>query len=512
MLGTGGVATTLGPFELIRKLGAGATAEVFLSTGPNARNEELIALKVMLPHLAEDEVTRRAFLHEGRTSALLRHPNIVEVFDVGEVEGRAYLTMELVHGWSVSALMKKMRAAKAWLPLDEACEIVGQAALGLHFAHEIRRPDGRPMGLVHRDVSPQNLIVSDQGAVKVVDFGLAKATAAQSTVTRSIKGKMKYMPPEQLKGEPLDRRTDVFALGAVLWELVTGQPLYSGSTEAEIFQQALINPPPHPDDVAPGLPREVVEVLLRAVERDPARRIPTAMALAQLLVPMVHRGQSGRALGARLASHFEPLPRTLDELSGKVPIAGPPTRRRSGLPAPPGRLKPPDPDTKDTIASLPPVLSDTANESRPSLPPTDTLADEGGDNSITLGTPGPKSPRRSWLIPALVGGGLAAVVIGVIVVSRSIKDDNEPKYSFEDSATPGTGRTAEGLPGTVIIDANVPAVITRGGKELGTTPAKLSLPPGKYKLKVATPDGALSTEVEVVVVAGGSSKRTVQLK
>ena len=536
----------LGPFELIQKLGAGATAEVFLASGPNARGEPLIALKVMLEHLAEDESTRKAFLQEGRTAALLRHPNIVEVFDVGEIEGRAYLAMELVRGWSVSAVLKKLKAAKETLPFDQGCEIVRQAALGLHFAHEIKGADGRPLGLVHRDVSPQNLILSERGEVKVADFGLAKATAAQATVTRGIRGKLKYMPPEQLKGEALDARSDVFALGAVLWELVTGQALYPANNEAEIFQQALFNPQLHPDEVMRGLSRALVDVLQKSVDRDPARRFQTALALAEQLLPLVQPGESAPKLGALIFKHFDPLPVSAD-LSGMAVTQQ--VKRRVPLPAPPSRLKPQGPDPREgaTIMSLPPVRpsgasgrSDNSNPTIVALTPLDTLHDQNATSATfpTL-TRNIRRPSR-MLVPALIFAGIGiftgAVVLGRYFNQRAsqrpaqatfeeIPIADAPQSEIDDPPAPAAvddpagakpansrKKVREVMRGFVTIDANVPALVTVGGKEFGMTPVKVTLPIGRHRLKVATPDGTLANEMDMTIIAGGNGRRTVLLR
>ncbi|GEM_PF-3268525 len=522
----------LGPFELIRKLGAGATAEVFLASGPNARGEDLIALKLMLEHLAEDEGVRKAFLQEGRTAALLRHPNIVEVFDVGEVNGRGFLAMELVRGWSVSALLKKMKLSKETMSPDEACEVVRQGALGLHFAHEIRGADGKALGLVHRDVSPQNLILSEKGEVKVADFGLAKATAAQATVTRGIRGKMKYMPPEQLKGEALDARSDVFALGAVLWELITGQGLYPGSSEAEIFQAALFNPQPHPDEVMRGLSRAMVDVLQKSVERDPARRFQTAQAMAEQLLPLV-QPDSGKKLGALIAKHFEPLPKSSNENAAPTQQV----KRRPGLLPPPSKLRGPAPEPREsaTIMSLPPVMDRSKGHSSPTimaLRPMDTLMDADGGSSETFSSL-PLRPKRRRLIAALVFAGLgiftASVVAGRYFSERHARRDFEEIPLAAEAGVepvevpaavdePGTKappkgkKSREGLRGFVTIDANVPALVSVGGKDFGMTPVKVTLPVGKHRLKVATPDGAMANDLEMTIVAGGNGRRTVLLR
>jgi serine/threonine protein kinase len=329
---------TLGPYVLYQRLGSGATAEVFLATGPNPRGYELLALKVMLSSLADARGSREIFLREARTSALLRHKHVVEIFEVNEVGGRPFIAMELVRGWSLSQLLKKMKEKGESFSVDEACELVRQSALGLHYIHEVRGTQGQVLGLIHRDVSPQNLIIDEEGLVKVVDFGLAKATAEAATQTGGLKGKLRYMAPEQLKGEGLDRRIDVFALGAILWELVCGTPLHPGPSEAEVFQQAFFNAQPHPDEVKRGLPRGLVEVLLGAVAREKGRRYPSALALAEALSPLAGVDVT-RRIAERVQRHFERLPRSRAELEGPVAPARGPSKPPVQLPAPPGKVE-----------------------------------------------------------------------------------------------------------------------------------------------------------------------------
>ncbi|MBX5483338.1 MAG: serine/threonine protein kinase, partial [Myxococcaceae bacterium] len=296
----------LGPFQIIRRLGSGGSAEVFLARGPTPSGEAELALKLILPHLADDGGHRAMLLREARMVMPLRHPNIVEIYDVGEVDGRTWLAMEYLSGWPFHTFLKGLRDQSLTLSLSEAAHLVREAALGLHHAHEATDEHGQPLGIVHRDVSPHNLMVSRDGHVKVVDFGLARATHTAATQTGGLKGKLRYMPPEQLRSEPLDRRADVFALGAILWDLALGQPLHPGPTEADIFQQALFLPQPHPDEVAPGLPRAFVDVLQRAVAREADRRFASALALADALVPFIH--PDAAAAVARLGECLQPSP------------------------------------------------------------------------------------------------------------------------------------------------------------------------------------------------------------
>ena len=308
--------TTFGPYELLRRLGAGGTAEVFLARGPNPAGEELLAVKLVLPHLLEDGRQRQALLREARAASVIRHPNVVEVYEVGEFDERPYLAMEYVRGWALNALLKRLRETGQSLSAAEACALVREAALGLHAAHEATDRSGAPLGLVHRDVSPHNLILREDGHLKVVDFGLAKATAATATQTGGMKGKLAYMPPEQIQGKPLDRRADVFACGAILFELLAGEKLYPGKSEAEILQQALFQPLPDLAKLRPELPLVLFEVMDAAIAREPGRRLPSAQALAEELAPFAPADTEAR-LAQRVQSLFEPLPRTAAEARGQ---------------------------------------------------------------------------------------------------------------------------------------------------------------------------------------------------
>lgn len=393
-----------GDFELLKRLGAGAQAEVFLAA---TRDEQLVALKVMLEHLTVRPESRDAFKREARTSSLLKHPNLVEVYEVGEEDGRPWISMELVRGWSLSTLLKKLRASGARLDQDEAAEVIRQAALGLHFAHEVKGRDGEPLGLVHRDVSPQNIMVSELGIAKVVDFGLAKATAQSETITATIKGKLRYMPPEQLKSQKLDRRCDVFALGAVLWELACGSQLYPGQSEAEVFQQALYSPQPHPDEVAKGLSRGMVSVLLATTQREVDKRMGSAKELAEALAPLSSPHARDK-LGERVAKLFEKLPRTLEEARG-IEHSGPTQStktKKAGVLAPPPKQasyvekKGPVPEGSDFRERRTDQVEAVYPAERPTVRPT-----RPERATIPQEKPAPPVPEE----PATDAGGLSAV-------------------------------------------------------------------------------------------------------
>ncbi|HVE84280.1 MAG TPA: protein kinase [Myxococcales bacterium] len=360
-----------GPYDLLQKLGTGATAEVHLAVGPNKAGASLFALKILLPHLSERPELRDQLLREAKLASFIHHPNVAEVFDTGEEEGRVYLAMEYVRGRPLSALLRALREqgpdGAGALTRSEACFIIREAALGLHEAHEAVDSRRRPLNLVHRDVSPQNVMVREDGRIKVVDFGLAKVTASEEAIAFTvggpgIKGKLPYMPPEQVRNEPYDRRVDVFAACAVLFELLCGRRLYPGTTEAELIQQALTLPLPDPLALAPDLPPELAEVLGRGLERDPQRRTGTAAELAEALGPFL-TGEPKGQLASRMEQFFDPMPRTVEEArmaalaqrtSGQsLGAVRPITRSRSGADV---RARPPTVELTAPGAAFPSAL------------------------------------------------------------------------------------------------------------------------------------------------------------
>src|SRR5438552_5671450 len=219
------MTTPIGKYKLLRLIASGGMAEVYLARQAGAAGfEKLVCLKRILPHLARDRQFVEMFLNEARLAARLDHPNIVSIYDLGEANGNYFIAMEFIDGPSLRAVHKLSAERNELLPIPEICKIISMAAGGLQYAHDLADDKGEPLHLVHRDISPDNLLVHRNGSAKVVDFGIAKAANSSSqTRTGTLKGKVAYMPPEQLRGEQLDRRTDVFALGVVLYELLTGK-------------------------------------------------------------------------------------------------------------------------------------------------------------------------------------------------------------------------------------------------------------------------------------------------
>jgi phosphate/phosphite/phosphonate ABC transporter binding protein len=282
----------LGNFEVLARLAKGGMAEILLARQQTTPGfSRLVVVKRILPHLAEEPDFVRMFLDEARLAALISHPNVVQIFDVGESEGEHFIAMELIAGPSVAAVCRLARSRARGLPVEVAVEIVIQACDGLHAAHELRDERGRPLDLVHRDVSPHNLMITEAGVVKLVDFGIAKARVSSvKTRTGTLKGKYPYMPPELCLGGAVDRRGDLFALGATLYELLTGERLFHRATDLATLKAITEERIAPPSELRPGLPAALDEAVGRSLEREVARRFQTA-------------AEMGLALRAALAAH-----------------------------------------------------------------------------------------------------------------------------------------------------------------------------------------------------------------
>jgi serine/threonine protein kinase len=273
--------TQLGKYQLLRRIAMGGMAELFLARATAIHGfEKLMVLKRILPQHAESEDFIRMFLLEAKLAATLHHPNIVQVYDIGEDEGTCFFTMEYVQGQDLRKLVRAARKAERALPLEHILHIVMGVAAGLHHAHEKLGIDGRPLGIVHRDVSPSNVLVTYEGGVKIVDFGIAKASAAQSgTVAGTLKGKIPYMSPEQCRGESVDRRSDIFSIGTLLWELTTGARLFTGENEFSIINRVAAGAVPLPTSVRPDYPPELEAIVMRALTADREQRYASALDL-----------------------------------------------------------------------------------------------------------------------------------------------------------------------------------------------------------------------------------------
>jgi serine/threonine protein kinase len=304
-------------------------AEIFLAKSIGGHGlERHVVLKRVLPERARDPAFVTMFLDEARLAAQLHHPNVAQVYDIGKLGDSFFFTMEYVHGENVRELLARLQIQRRQLAIGDALTIIGGAAAGLHHAHERRGQDRTPLGIVHRDVSPSNVLVSYEGSVKVVDFGIAKANQrnAADTRTGSVKGKVAYMSPEQCKGRELDRRSDVFSLGIVMWELATGQRLYKYETDFDTMSAIVYQDVPAPSHLRPGVPAEVDRIIHTALAKDPDRRFATASELLEAIeTAAVRTGHplSTTSLGRTIRTVFGDRPEPWIALREEQAAAGP---------------------------------------------------------------------------------------------------------------------------------------------------------------------------------------------
>ena len=273
-----------GRYQLLKKIASGGMGQVLLAKKGEEGFEKLVVLKRILPHLVEDEEFFTMFRDEAKITMRLDHPNIARINEFGVEAGVHYIEMEYVAGEDVRRIEKRAAAAAKGIPIGVILRIIADAAAGLDFAHKARDTKGAPLGLVHRDVSPQNILVGFDGSVKLIDFGVAKAAGrAQHTATGILKGKFPYMSPEQAQGDELDGRSDVFALGIVLWEQLTGRRLFKG--ENDLATQRLVRAcqVPAPSSVEPSVPSGLDPITLKALSKDAKDRFQDAAELRNVL-------------------------------------------------------------------------------------------------------------------------------------------------------------------------------------------------------------------------------------
>lgn len=301
--------TQVGKYQLVSKLATGGMAEVFLARAEGPMGfEKTLVLKRILPHLAEDPAFVGMFFTEARVAAQLNHPHIVQIFDFGQADGTYYLAMEYIDGPDLRTLSARASETGVQLPPAFCAKVVSAACEGLAFAHDfVDAASGKHLGLIHRDISTDNLLLTRQGTLKVVDFGIAKASnQSHKTKTGLIKGKIAYMPVEQLQGQQLDRRADVYALGVVLYELLTGQYPFEATTDVSMMQAILFEPLVPASSRRPDLPPGLVPILDKALAKVREQRYPDCIAFQADLERFIH--STGQTVGARdLAQWVERL-------------------------------------------------------------------------------------------------------------------------------------------------------------------------------------------------------------
>jgi len=527
----------VGRYRLCFEIASGGMASVYLARaeGP-AGFEKLVALKRIHPHLAKEREFVEMFLDEARLASRISHPNVCAVFDFGEADGANFITMEFLLGESLSRVWKVLSTNEGeqdWARVARlSARIVADAAEGLHAAHELRGDDGNSLNVVHRDVSPQNLFVTYDGVVKVVDFGIARAAGKlHHTATGSVKGKFAYMAPEQAKRVPVDRRADVWSLGVVLWELSTGKRLFRQDTEVDTLVAVMNEPVMPPSRARPGVPSALDEVVARALDRDRETRYPNARDLARDLQRFLVR--QGAAVGPpevaewmrelfpeELARRQElidqarrvgsgPVPRISPRLAGD----GPSPVLHGAFPEVPSQmltrpLLPRRPSGRGTVW----VLSGIAM--LVGILGVFVVRAIQGDAAASRARHDPPAVLR----PAGPSGTVApqAVPRPIAEVQAPIEPGPGPEPATPPSvpAPPPSPapHPAAGPPGKV----NVAAVggwadIYVRGRRLGRTPTQITLPPGRHVIELRPFGEQPSRRRHVQVAPGGTARVVVEL-
>jgi len=280
----------IGKYLLEDLIASGGMAEIYLARTEGIGGfEKVLAVKRLHPHFAADNDFAEMLIHEARVAVQLNHKNICQVFDLEKHEGRYILAMEYIHGRDLSRLQGRFREMGALMPIELALYIMQETCSGLSYAHRKTDPRGQPLGLVHRDISPQNILVSFEGEVKIVDFGIAKASLhASSSESGQIKGKFQYMSPEQARGDRIDARADIFGIGAMLYELVTGARLYDEDDEARLLQRARRGQFLPPNALRSDIPEPLEKIILKALARDVRQRFQSAQDLQLAISHYLH--------------------------------------------------------------------------------------------------------------------------------------------------------------------------------------------------------------------------------
>ena len=279
-------------YEVSRRIAIGGMAEVFLATqvGPSGFRRQVV-LKRIHPHLADEPQFLSMFLNEARIAADLSHPNIVHIYDLFQDGPTSYvIAMEYVHGETVFGLFRETRQKNVRISYGHIVRMIIAVCEALHYAWEEPSPDGRPRRIIHRDVSPSNILVGVDGQVKLADFGIAKALQSEGlTKVATLKGKYGYMSPEQVRCEPLDNRSDIFSLGAMLYEMTVGRRLFRRESDLKTLQAILVDPIPPPSTVALDYPPDLEPIVMRALARNRDDRFPTARAMAEELADVARK-------------------------------------------------------------------------------------------------------------------------------------------------------------------------------------------------------------------------------
>jgi serine/threonine-protein kinase len=466
-------AKPFGKYYLLDRIGAGGMAEVFLAIaiGPEGFQRSLV-IKRMLPHLSQDRAFVRMFVDEAKLCGLLSHPNLVQIFEFGSIEDSFFIAMEHVQGETLSAVRARLAELGRIAPVAASLEIARQVCLGLHYAHSLKSATGQPLGIIHRDISPSNLMISFHGTVKILDFGIARvAEELRETHTQAgtMKGKVSYMSPEQIRMEPVDHRADVFAVGVVLHEMLTARRLFKATNEFSGAKMVLESVVPLPSSVNPEVSPEVDQVVMRALERNRDARYLNAGELAEDLEKILFEMRaSPHELRKLLVSLFPQGP----SRTGEVHFTLTPSPQLLSS----GEFS----ATPSAMRQTPPPPGPTA----PSMP-TQDLGVERLLPSVPTTYEGKRKRRRPVLAVVLLAAVVAAVVV-VLPRQTTVRPPDvspAPVAAAQPVVPPEPAPPPPPVKTTVEISLDSSpqdALVIRddSGEEIGRTPVTTKLPQG----------------------------------
>ena len=489
-----------GRYTLVKRLAVGGMAEIFLaSLHGDAGFVKKVVVKRILPHLGADADFVKMFIDEANLAARLTHPNIVQVFDFGSIANSYFIAMECIEGVDMHTLMRTAQKRQRTLSPAEVAVLGEGIARGLAYTHNLTDESGQPMGIVHRDVSPHNLMLSTAGDPKVMDFGIAKAAARLSrTATGTIKGKLAYMAPEQAAGQSATKHSDQFALGVMLWECLTGRRLFVGDSEVSLMQTVLGCNVPLVTNIRPDVPQGLADVVMRALQKDPAERFADLSDMEEALEAFrFSLGAPGMVNLKGLAKEFAPAAVSTDpndtnwswadssRVSGGTrpmrPTASPATAKVQAAPQPPAQPAPVQPYRTTWRIDRAPLRR---------LEKKRRLAAVGGALLVLLGL---GLPIALWLnaAPALTDA------------MASLRRRGADTLAMGDS---GTGRL------TLRTDGPTMAVYL-GAARLGNTPLDdEEVPAGKIELRLVNEASGTWKSYEIYVPEGGRAQSLISIR
>lgn len=431
------VGSHIGEYEVVARLKSGGMATLYLGRrGGAAGFARYVAIKVVHPHLAVDDTFVSMFIDEAKLCARIAHPNVVHVEELGTTEGTYFLVMEYVNGCSLAQLLRSLAVRQRGLSPELAVHIAARIADGLHAAHETTDDAGKPLGVVHRDVSPQNILLAYKGHVKLIDFGVAKAEGrAAATTTRSLKGKLRYMSPEQAYGRDVDRRADVYALGIILWEMLTMRRLFQSENDFalldEVREPKIVPPSTH----VSGISKALDDAIMKALSVVPSDRFATAQDFRRALTDAVpaalaiEAGNVAELLGVLMADEIQKERRELPEsISEVLRLDAPPERLASSISGVVITGVKHDDEVLKTMTTVMPDITFEDDDGKPASPPP-AIIHAALDRSEF-------EARRRWIPRAWLAAGIVSVGAASYIALTNLDADGRAHDGSSTEPTP----------------------------------------------------------------------------